>query len=206
MLQVVAKEYNFSLQNTTLSACPLVFNNNFDWIKSIYKIGCSVYTHSVFEEAKKYDTVIVGGIWSEYYEEEGFQEGFEETMKQLSINVKHIILLAQTPIFLNYNHKCEERKIRIKELDCRTHFNHKLEEGLANIWMYKIAGKYDNVEYFSIRNQLCTDDGCSPYIDHIPVYYNAHHLSLRGSGVIGHKMLESNDSMLKAFNHLKRVK
>ncbi len=206
MLKVFAKDYGFSLQNTTVSGCPLVFNNNFDWVGSTHKVGCSVYCRSVLEEAKKYETVIVGGIWSEYYEKEGFQAGFQDTIKQLSENVKHVILLAQAPIFLNYNHKCEERKIRVKNLDCRTHFNNNLPDGIANEFMRNIAKKHENVEYFSIRKQLCNDKGCSPYIGDIPVYYNAHHLSLKGSAVIGQKMLDSNDSMLNVFNHLKVVK
>lgn len=91
----------------------------------------------------------------------------------------------------------------MKNIDCNTHFNNKLQESKANTFMQEIAKKYENVEYFSIRQQLCNDKGCSPYIADVPVYYNAHHLSLKGSAVIGQKMLDTNDSMLNIFNHLK---
>ncbi|MDQ7083867.1 MAG: acyltransferase family protein [Sulfurovum sp.] len=202
MVKVFAKEYGFSLQNTSLSACPIVLDNNFTWIKSIYKVGCTMYTHSILEEAKKYDNVIVGGIWSEYYEEEGFQEGFEETIKQLAQNIKYVILLAQAPIFKNYNHECEVRRIHIQNLDCATHFNHNLQDERANSFLRKIAKQYDNVEYFSIRKQLCKGISCSPYINDTPVYYNAHHLSLEGSAVIGLEMIKNNDSMLSIFKNI----
>jgi len=203
LLKVVAKEYGFSLQNTTVSGCPLVFNNKFDWVGPTHKVGCTVYCSSVLEEAKKYETVIVGGIWSEYYEEKGFQEGFQDTIQQLAKNVKHVILLAQAPIFKGYHHECEVRRIRIKNLDCATHFNNNLNDDISNDFLHNIAKKYDNVEYFSIRKQLCKNTGCSPYIKDVPVYFNAHHLSLKGSAVIGLEMIESNDPMLNVFNHLK---
>ncbi len=202
MLRVFADKYGFSLQNTTISACPIVKNNTFDWVGPVHKVGCSVYCASVFEEAKKYDTVIVGGIWSEYYKQKGFQKGLEKSIKYLAKNVKHIILLAQVPIFKNYNFKCAMRRIRIKNIDCATHFNHKLQDNISNEFLYNIAKKYTNVEYFSIQQQLCSTKGCSPYIGDEPVYYNAHHLSLKGSAIIGLKMIENNDSMLNVFNHL----
>jgi len=206
MLRLFAKEYGFSLQNTTVSGCPLVIDNNFEWIGPTHKEGCSMYIQSILEEAKKYETVIVGGIWSEYYEEQGFKEGFETTMKQLAHNVKHIILLGQAPIFKAYNLGCEIRKIRIKSLDCATHFNHNLEDEISNTFLRNIAKKYDNVEYFSVRKQLCKNTGCSPYIDDVPVYYNAHHLSLKGSAVIGLEMIDTNDSMLNIFKDLNKIK
>jgi len=203
MLKVFSDHYGFSLQNTTVSGCPIVINNSFDWVGPTHKEGCTVYCASVLEEAKKYETVIVGGIWSEYYKEKGFQEGFQDTIEQLAKNVKHIILLAQAPIFKGYSHECEMRKIRIKNLDCATHFNHSLKDEISNELLRNIAKKYDNVEYFSIRQQLCNTTGCTPFINDVPVYYNAHHLSLKGSAVIGLEMIKSNDSMLKVFNHLK---
>jgi hypothetical protein len=202
MLRVFAKEYGFSIRNATQDSCPMVFNSKFKWVKSKYKEGCRVYTHSIEEEAKKYDTVVVGGMWNGYYRKKGFKDSFEQTIASLSKNTAHVILLAKVPLFPRYNKDCDSKEIRLTSLHCAQRFNNTLAEHPSNVMLRKIADKYDNVEYFAVRNILCQHQTCSPYLDKTPVYYNSGHLSMEGSKVIVEKMLETNDTMLHVFGHL----
>lgn len=208
MLKVFAKEYGFSIRNASQNACPMVFNNNFDWISGIYKKGCSSYIESIAKEAKKYDTVFIGGAWDYYYAKKDFAEPFEQTIAELSKNVKHVILLGQVPYFGSYSKECEQRSIRIKSLNCSKRFDYKYKgiQSKSNKFVQSIANKYDNVEYFNIINQLCSNGKCSPYLNGVPVYFNTNHLSMKGSELIGKNMLHTDDPMLNIFDKLKNQK
>ncbi len=202
MLRVIAENHGFSIRNATRTACPLIFDGEFDWIAKNKRKGCSQYRHTVFKEAIKYDTVIVGVSWNYYYSKEGFKKRFEKTIDQLSKNVKNVILLGKIPLFSSYNKECEVRSIRLNNLNCSTRFNNSLNEHESNVWLRKIVKKYQNIKYFDIRNQLCKNGVCSPYLNGKPVYYNGGHLSMIGSEQIGKSMIETNDTMLNVFEHL----
>ena len=202
MLRVFSKHYGFSIRNATQSACPMVFDNEFDWIGANYKKGCSIYTHSIAEEAKKYDTVIIGGSWNYYYGKKGFNSSFDNTIKQLSKSVKNIILLAKNPIFPKYTKDCEIRAIQLQSLKCSERFNNTLADYASNKFLRDIAKKYSNVDYFEIRQTLCKETICSPYIDRVPVYFNRGHFSMQGSEFIGKKMVEKKDPSLSIFKNL----
>ncbi len=201
MLRVFSTHFNFGIRNATQSACPVIFEGEFDWINAKVQKQCSVYRHSVFQEIIKYDTVIIGLAWQTYINrgKQEFKERFEATMRQVSTKSNQIILLGQVPIMRSYNKECEVRSIRLGDLDCITRFNNKSPEVKANNWIRRIALKYPNVEYFDVRNQLCRSDECSPYFYSKPVYYDAGHLSWKGSERIGLKMLELESSSLKMF-------
>ncbi len=203
MFMVFAERYGFSIRNATQSACPMVFNGEPDWIPPKYKKACSLYRHSIAKEAMKYDTVIIGGIWYSYYSKEGFKENFEKTIKKISSNVKHVILLAQVPTFPGYNKECEIRAIRLNHLNCSLRYKNTRKDHISNQYLRKIAKKYTNVSFFDIRNQLCQDDECSPYLDGKPIYYDVGHLSMKGSKSIGERMLQTKDPMLKLLKYLK---
>jgi len=201
MLRVFANHYHFSLRNITQSACPLVFDNNFNWVGTKYQKGCSLYTKTIFQEAKKYDTVIVGGSWDYYYSKKGFKQAFEKTIDQLAKNVTHVILLAKVPLFPSYNKECKIRSIRFNSLDCQNRFNTNKKEHNYNTFIRSLAEKYPNVDYFDIQNIICKNNICSPYIDGTPVYFNNSHLSMKGSELIGKKLIEQHDPILQIFNH-----
>ena len=203
MLRVFAEHYGFSIRNATQSACPMVFENDFNWIVSEYKKGCSIYTHSIAQETKKYDTVIVGGSWNDYYPIEEFQKSFQHTIEQLSKNTKHVILLAKVPLFPGYDKDCVVKEIRLGTLECSTRFNNTFTDDISNKFLRNLAKQYPNVEYFDIREQLCKNKSCSPFMDKIPVYYDHGHISIQGSEQIGKKMIETNDPMLHVFDHIK---
>ena len=204
MLRVFAKHYGFSIRNATQSACPMIFDTKFKCINPQFEQGCKIYRRTVGDEVKKYNTVIVGVSWDSYYSLKGFKDSFQKTLDYLSENVQHVILLGKVPIFLGYNKECEIRAVRLDNLNCSSRFNNKNKESPANKYLRELANEYSNVKYFDIQSQLCKSSGCSPYLDNNPVYYNAGHLSMKGSEQIGNKMIETNDPMLQVFEYLKK--
>jgi peptidoglycan/LPS O-acetylase OafA/YrhL len=206
VLRVFSDHYGFSIRNATKSACPLIFDGEFDWISTDRRKPCAEYRHAIFAEAIKYDTVIVGVSWNYYYDKEGFKKRFENTIDMLSNNVRQIIILGKIPIFPKYNKDCEIRSVKLSNLNCKDRFNNILNEHPSNQWLREITKKYLNVQYFDIRSQLCPDGTCSPYLQGQPVYYDEGHLSMNGSELIGENMIDTNDPMLHVFDHLKGKK
>lgn len=204
MLRVFSDHYGFSIRNATQSACPMIFDNKFKCINPQFEEGCKIYRRTVGNEVKKYNTVIVGVSWDSYYSKKGFKESFEDTLYQLSKDVKHVILLGKVPRFPKYNKECEIRTIRLTNLNCSSRFDTQNKESKVNKYIHKMADKYSNVEYFDIQNQLCHGTECSPYLDNNPVYYNSGHLSMKGSKQIGEKMIQTKDPMLHIFEFLKK--
>ncbi|HIP13449.1 MAG TPA: acyltransferase [Arcobacter sp.] len=206
MLKVIANNRGFSIRNATRYACPLIFNGEIDWIAVNKRKGCSLYRHTVFNEAIKYDTVIIGLSWNYYYAKKGFKERFKESILRLSKNVKNIIILGKIPVFSTYDKECESKEIRISHLNCSDRFDNLQKVTNHNKYLQGIALNHKNIEYMDIDNQVCKEGICSPYLDGEPVYYDGGHLSIRGSRIIGQKMIENNDSMLHVFKHLKNMK
>jgi len=203
MLRNFANDYGFSIRNATQSSCPLLLGGEFDWIDKRYKKGCTLYRNTILAEAKKYDTVIIGGSWNYYYHKKGFQENFINTINILSKNIKHLILLAKVPLFPGYDKNCEIKAKQLNHFNCSNKFDNNISDDVSNHFLQSIAKKYQNVDYFDIRKQVCHEENCSPYLDGFPVYYDGGHLSMHGSERIGEKMIETNDPMLQLFEILK---
>ena len=205
MLRVIAKDFKFSFRNATQSSCPMVFGDEFDWISKRYAAGCGVYRSLVLEEAKKYDSVFIGGNWSNFYNKKNFNKAFEQTISDYSENVNHVILLGKVPIFRKYTRHCEIRSIRMSHLNCSNYFVSKNNKSSANSFLREIAAKHKNVEYFDVQQLICVDQECSPYLDGRPVYFDVGHLSMKGSELIGEKLVGDEAVSLKVFEHLRNT-
>ncbi len=201
MIQVFSDYYGFTVRNATQSACPLIFDGEYSWIKKKYQEGCSIYRHSVKEQALKYSTVIIGGSWNQFDNEE-FKQQFIQTVDELSLQVKKIIILAKVPLMPRYNKDCSIRSIVMPWIDCSKMFNNKQNDISINLFIKELTEKYTNVDYFDIRNQLCKGDECTPYLESNPLYYDEEHLSMIGSKIIGEEMLKNSDPMLEIFEDI----
>jgi peptidoglycan/LPS O-acetylase OafA/YrhL len=202
MIRVFADHYGFTVRNASQSACPPVFNNiEYPWIGKKYREGCLIYRNTIFKEAIKYDTVILGGNWSSYDYKE-FRSALEKTIDKLSKNVKKVIVLGKIPIMKTYSKDCAIRSLKMRWIDCAKKFKNSKKEVNINKFVKQLTEKYSNVSYFDIRNQTCKGEECSPYLEGKPLYYDRGHLSMSGSKLIGETMIKTNDPMLKVFEKI----
>ncbi len=200
MIRVFADYYGFTVRNATQSSCPLIFDGEYSWINKNYQEGCSIYRHSVQEQAIQYNTVIIGGDWSSYNTQ--FKQHFSRTIDTLSREVKKVIILGKIPLMPGYSNACEIRSIKMPWINCANRFTNKKNEVSINHFIKELTKKYSNVYYFDIRNQICNGKECSPYLEGGPLYYNRGHLSMHGSKLIGVAMIENNNPMLKLFEEI----
>ena len=204
MIRVFADHYGFTTRNAAQSACPPVFNTiEYPWIDKKYAKGCITYRNTVLNEAIKYDTVIVGGNWPAYEYKE-FREAITKTIDTLAKKVNKVIVLGKVPIMKNYSKDCAQRSIKMPWIECTKNAHSTGREVSINKFMKKLTEKYSNVSYFSIKNQICKGEECSPYLENKPLYYDNGHLSMSGSKLIGEVMLKNSDPMLKVFEEISK--
>ena len=195
MMRVIAKEYDFTIANYIQSSCPLVFDVEYSWISKRKQEACSLYRKSIKKHLLNYETLYVGGSWSNY-DKKGFRKSFKKSLSYLAKNAKKVVLFAQVPRMDNYSHDCEMRSSRLISIDCKTKFNNQKSPTKMNKFLKRISKKYSNVEYFDIRGVLCPKDKCSPYFEGKPVYYDPAHLSMLGSQRIGEALLREKSPLI----------
>lgn len=212
-IRTFADFYHFSFRNLTQSTCPFLLDNQpTPEVPDKYVAGCQQYREFMASEIHAYDTVIIGGSWTQYDQEQtptpdktllSFRQRFSNTIQQLSSTGKHIIILGKMPTFSDYQHDCSLRQIRLPWLNCAERYTIEQPDYDINHFMRDLADQYDNVDYFDLRSSVCNGLHCSPYFHGNPVYSDRGHLSLEGAQMLTENLLRTQNSSLTMFSHLK---
>lgn len=181
-----------AFRNATHSACPPVFAPKGYGIPA-YRVGCDEfrpYMQSAILSGR-FRTVVMGGAWDIYDNTyPSFRADFERTLAAMSQKGIHVVLLAQVPYIGNYNRNCELRGVRIGGANCQQRY-YVNDAGMTRTDRYlaDLADRHPSIDYLGVRDVLCTDGRCSPYVDGKLTYYNATHLSMSGSWRIGERLV-----------------
>jgi len=195
ILRTIAKKKGFAFRSIAASACPPVFD-----LPDVYIVKsrrCAASNRVIKDAVSKYRTIIMGGHWSFYAERNpAFLDALEATVADLTNQGKTVVLLGQIPHMEEYDQYCEGKELKIPSLKCEELFSYNRspndEADAINVKLSEIAGRHANVRLFAINDIICRDGICSPYIDHVPVYYNSGHLSMAGSLEIGRILTDGN--------------
>jgi peptidoglycan/LPS O-acetylase OafA/YrhL len=194
VLGQVAAAQGFRFRNTTHSSCPPVFGG--DYGIAPYKAGCDKF-RPYMESAilsGAYRTVAISGAWNVYDGNPNFRSDLERTIGLIAGRGIHVLLIGQAPIFMGYNRECELRGLRIGGVSCRQRLAMPDPgDSAVNRYLAGLATRVDNVSYLDIRGIVCRNGTCNPYLDDIPAYFDASHMSMDGSWRIGSKLLASPD-------------
>ncbi|GAB2662461.1 acyltransferase family protein [Arenimonas aestuarii] len=185
-LYVVAYRNGFLFRNATHSSCPPVFGG--DYGLGRFREGCNQFRPLVEEALRggQYRTVVMASAWDNHFRLPGFEADFERTIDELADAGIRVVLLGQIPRIANYGRQCDVRAARIGGLDCRTRNSipDRGETGV-NKRLARMAAARDGVEFLGLHGVICRQGRCDPYLRDRPVYYDAGHLSMSGSEVIG---------------------
>jgi peptidoglycan/LPS O-acetylase OafA/YrhL len=183
--KAISQHINLSFRNIAHSACPPFFGD-LTSLKLKNEESCSRFNQSIKAELRNYDTIIVGGSWDSYFSRSPESEKLLiESIDFLSRNVGRVIIAERIPSIPSFDRDCMKKSLSIPFLDCESRGHAHAVESSANRLIRSIAGKYDNVFIFSLRDRICSDGICSAYSQGAPIYYDSNHLSLRGSEHLG---------------------
>ena len=191
VIEQLARHGGFSFRNATFSTCPPVFGGRYG--TTAFIAGCGPFRRDVEAavRAGAVRTVVMSGAWSIYDRQKGFRADFERTVDTLRAHGVDVVLIGQVPYFGNYNRSCELRGMRIGGVDCQARYTIDEPRPTSTERYLEDFARKRGLPFLDVRDVLCRDGKCSPYLDGHLVYYNPTHLSLAGSTRIGDKLLAS---------------
>ena len=141
------------------------------------------------KEVEKYSAVVVGSAWVGF-DRDNSREDIARTIEVLSARVPRVVIALSVPLFPDYDRQCERKSLMIPGLSCQTvrPYSEGLENGI-NSYLVDLAEKHPNVSVLDLHSLLCDETSCQAASDGKPVYYDAGHLSMAGSQLLGRKAL-----------------
>lgn len=189
----LAETNGFQLRNASYSTCPPVFSKSADYGSGEYREGCTAFRDMMQAAIKEYPVVVMGGQWSVHRNHDGFDLDLHDTVKTLVSRGARVVILGEVSRFPDYDRGCEARNLRRQVVDCKA-LASRPDTGPtpANQALRAFAARTPGVYYMEVKDLLCTGGTCSPYLDGRPVYFDSNHLSMAGSWLIGHELVQSN--------------
>ena len=190
----VAEHEGRAFRNATFSTCPPVFGGT--WGSGVYRSGCTAFRELVQKaiDAGTYRVAVLGGEWSSYDRQPGFTDALEATVRELAGRGVHVVLLGQVPSFESYQRQCAARALRLPIVDCNALATvPDLGETADNLSVAALAARVPGVSYLSVRDRICHDSLCQPFLDGQALYFDTGHLSMDGSWRLGRLIAASPD-------------
>lgn len=192
MLGAFAEKEGFSFRNAAHSSCPPLLAGAERTQRSDLLPKCISSIDTVRQYLGNYSTVILAASWVSYFDRsDSFLDDLEATLRLLGGQGKSIIILGQVPNFKAMNRKCPQVALKLPIVACDTHSaasNSRVSQ--VNSKLIELASRYPGVHYFDVRDYLCHLQQCSPYLDGRLVYFDASHLSMEGSWLIGWNIVD----------------
>lgn len=211
----IAKEDNQSGKALTRSAC-LPFVNTPVYSNGILDQGCLSKADSWYSKhlGSGYEHVLLAAYWSGYLnndpgnkfpppprtisndkqdfsDAELFYDGLERSVQKILESGAIPVLVEQIPEFNYPVKKCIYNKVMSFAAPQECTVSKKLNDIKHSAYLAafnKIQQHYPRVKRVSIKELLCTEDTCSPFINENFTYYNSSHLNFSGAKEIAVKL------------------
>lgn len=191
MVGAIAEREGFSFRNIAHSSCPPVLVDVDKMVIPERAQDCLASLHLVGKHLDHYSTLILGAAWGNYFSRNpDFGRVVTEAVQGFAGQGKRVIILGQIPALGGVDRKCAQKALKIP-LSCRGQGVAQDDgDSQANLFMASLAANTPGVEYFDPRTYMCSDGLCSAYIGDKFIYYDRSHLSMDGSWLIGHKVVQ----------------
>lgn len=198
----VATALGFSFKNLAHSACPPIEGEAGPFTSAKYRERCT-YSHEIMSSViNDYDTIILAASWSSY-EEYGKQAGvdFRKKLKSfvsiLRAADKRVVLVGVIPRQPEFDRECVAKRTKVPFLECNA--STPATEPAINAYLEDLAEGRDQVWYLDPYPALCSAGKCSAFVHDKPLYYDAGHLSLLGSKIVGEAWLRGEGADLPSL-------
>ncbi len=190
MLGAFAEVSGFAFRNAVHSSCPPLLKGAASTQKPERLEKCLASIELVRQHLSDYSTVILGAAWAVHARRsDRFFEDFKATVDELVDQGKQVIVLAQVPNFRGMDRKCSQKALKLAMLECGETETESSGVARNNVRMFELMAGRDDVQFFDPRTQLCPRGQCSAYLDGHLVYFDASHLSMEGSWIIGRRIV-----------------
>lgn len=183
-IKTIAEDLNLKVRNVAQSSCVPLIENSSRYV-NVRRESCANFNSMIKNEFSKYEMVVIGAAWTSY-RGAGFHEDVRRTIEYLSDEVTDVVIALKIPGIKGYDRQCLQKALFVPGLECFSRGQSEMKEDYEiNRYLESLAEEFENVTTLTVRDYLCKENLCSSYLDGIPVYFNASHLSLYGSELIG---------------------
>jgi peptidoglycan/LPS O-acetylase OafA/YrhL len=204
VLGAFAREAQFRFRNVEVGSCPPLFIDPRRFVDARRESDCVVSAAIVRPVIDRASVVVISSAWTAYQARSAtFLPTFYSLVRDLSSRGKRVILLGKAPVFDGFDRRCREKSLGFPLMHCsvmHAPIDHKVAE--INTQLEEFAANTPGVQYYDVNRYLCPQRVCSTHTsDGQPLYYDASHLSLAGSWLLGRLIVER-DGVPVTFRHL----
>ncbi len=197
-LGALAGQQDVELRNVQVGFCPPVFRPDIDYGIYEHRDACRNFRLHAQRVVAEYDTVILAGVWESYAEHPSFMADLEATVSRITDQQVRVILMAQVPIFSNFDRHCALRNFRALEVDCEQRVQYQRQALTpAQQQIRAIAQRNERVDFYDLAEEICPAGLCSPYARGRELYFDPWHLNIPGSRYLGEQLLNSGKPVLR---------
>ncbi len=153
-----------------------------------------------------YRDVIIAASWYSYgYRAPDFRARFEATLDRLQARRIRVTLIGRIPLMPGFDRLCEEKALSYPGLHCpRPLVRMQAIVDQENTWLRAVAARRAGVTYVDPTPHLCPGGICAAHDgDGTLLYFDANHLSIAGSRILGTRILRS-EGVPAAFSAMAR--
>lgn len=192
ILGSLAKKQHWSFRNISHASCPPVFFNLRRYIGQNGYQNCYNSIQTVKSSLGHYSTIIVSAAFNTYTaRDNSFLSSFKTTISELDSEGKKVIIIGKAPVFESFDRHCQAKSYYFPFRNCKTVSEHD-KNLIANInrELSEFADSLERVHYIEFTQLIC-ENGCSPYKDDQPIYYDQSHIEIMSSWALGTTYLKS---------------
>ena len=190
MLGAFAEVSDFAFRNAVHSSCPPLLQGAAATQKPEMLEKCLASIEVVRSHLSDYSTVILGGAWAVHARRsDRFFEDLKATVDELVGQGKQVIILGQVPNFRETDRKCPQKALKLPMLECGETGTESVGIATNNTRIAELVAGLANVQFFDPRTYLCPRGHCSAYLEGRLVYFDASHLSMEGSWIMGRRIV-----------------
>ncbi len=193
MIGAFAYEQSFAFGNIQISACPPRQQEVKKHMQTKYYDNCRASLKLLWASLKDYQVIMVSASWLSYYlKSNNFLSDFYQTVHQLTMQNKQVIILGKAPVFSSYNKNCMARSLNFLLMKCYRPSKF-IDKKIAHInsKLLSFANKNSSVDYFDANQYLCRNNNCSAYKNRgKALYLDQSHLSIPGSWKLGKEIIK----------------
>ncbi|MFQ6558126.1 acyltransferase family protein [Pseudomonas sp. Lb2C1-1] len=180
----VGEEQGVAYRVLTASSCVPIPGFDIERLPAWAQKPCRAQIEAVARELPKVERVIIAGMWQYQMQSQAFAKAFAEFLVDTAGAHKHIVVLAQVPMF----ETDVQRVRRFTELGLPAPLTFNREWQVANQQVQAIVDRTPGVRFLDFSNSSFF--AAAPYQQGLLIYRDSHHLNEVGASRYGHYAAE----------------
>ncbi|PHP68164.1 hypothetical protein CSC94_05805 [Zhengella mangrovi] len=201
----IGKAIGISIRNLEHSACPPVFSNPERFTSGRYARTCKASGTIAMHKVLEAERVVISASWRSYLSTGGdaFEIALRETLDTLKRSDIKVAVLGDVPPLLKYDRECYVIRLKTPLANCSERARVAGRPDRVYNDRIKAIAEKAGALYIDFNDLLCDNQYCHGERGGRPLYYDAGHLSINGSVLVGKEVVANKDKYASFLQWLK---